>query len=580
LYIELLCLAIRVHDSTFCEIIKIGKKIQASPLLDEQGELISGMMESFRDVTVQKKEEKVCRRERDELEHRVANRTAELVKVNEALRQEIEEWRRVEAELRQAKEETELVYRLLPSPIFTVDTEKRVTSWNNKAEEVTGYRREEIIGRKCDFFALKPCDSGCGLFSKKIAKPILAKECEIRTKDGRIRIISKNADLLRKGSGEVIGGIESFEDVTDRRQVENMLRTEHDKLRSMLAALGQGMHILNRNFEIEYQNQVLIEHFGDRIGQKCYEVYKRREEPCEICRMRDAIQTSKVQRTELLMANDRFYEQSYAPFLDVDGETKVLILLRDITKEKAFQAEIMRAGQLAAIGELAAGVAHEVNNPINGIINYAQILLDGQEEYQKEESGEILARIIREGERISVIVSNLLFFARQGCEEIEQVSIGQVIDEATALVKNQLHNDGIQLEVLIDPELPLVRVNPRQLQQVFINLLSNGRYALNQRYPDRHPEKKILIRSQLVTVDDSFYVRTSVTDYGTGISAEIIEHIFKPFYSMKKPGEGTGLGLSISHGLVMEFDGFLWVESRENEFTTMTVDLPVLTTED
>jgi signal transduction histidine kinase len=288
--------------------------------------------------------------------------------------------------------------------------------------------------------------------------------------------------------------------------------------------------------------------------------------------MREAIQTGEIQRTELLMANGRYYEQSYAPFRDIDGQVKALILLRDISEEKAFQAETMRAGQLAAIGELAAGVAHEINNPINGIINYAQILLD--EQAADGPAGEILGRIIREGERISAIVRNLLSFARQDNEEMEEVAIGPVLDDSLALLKHQLLKDGIQLAVHIADGLPSVRANPQQLQQVFLNLLSNARYALNQRYPGRSDDKKLEIRSSLVRVDKRPYVRTTVTDYGTGIPPESINNIFKPFYSMKKPGEGTGLGLSISHGLVKDSNGFLWVDSQVDRYTTMAVDLP------
>jgi PAS domain S-box-containing protein len=546
-------------------------EIQASPLIDEKGGL-SGIVESFRDVSQQKQTEEVSRRDREEMELRVAKRTIDLVESNEALHREIEERRRAEAELCQAKEDAELVHRLIPSVMFTVDTQQRITSWNNKAEEVTGYSREEILGRKCDFFSLKPCTSGCGLFSKRVAKPIVGKECEIRTRSGQVRVISKNADLLRNAAGKVIGGIESFEDITDRIEVANMLRTERDKLLGMLAALGQGMHILNGDFDIEYQNQVLVEHFGDKIGHKCYQVYKQLNQPCKICRMHKAIHTGRIQRTELLMTNDRYYEQSYAPFRDADGDTKALILLRDITEEKAFQAEALRSGQLASIGELAAGVAHEINNPINGIINYAQVLLDEQE--TNKPAAEILSRIIREGERISGIVSNLLSFARQGGQEIGEVAIARVIDDSVALVKNQLLKDGIQIALIHEQELPPVLANAQQLQQVFLNLLSNARYALNQRYAGRHDNKQIQIRSQVMVLDGSPYVRISVTDYGTGIPSEIVDHIFKPFYSRKKPGEGTGLGLSISHGLVMNFDGFLWVDSKVDEYTTMTVDLP------
>jgi PAS domain S-box-containing protein len=548
-------------------------EIHAAPLVDEQGHPW-GVIETFRDITLQRKAEDNSRRDQEELESRVAIRTRDLVQANEALHREIEVRRQAESQLRQAKDDAELVHRLIPSVMFTVDTQQRITSWNNKAEKVTGYAREEVLGRKCDMFALDPCTSGCGLFSSQVPKPIVGRECEIRTRSGQIRTISKNADLLRNVAGEVIGGIESFEDITDQIEAANMLRTERDKLLSMLAALGQGMHILNGDYDIEYQNQVLVSHFGDKIGDKCYKVYKKLDEPCEICRMHKAINTGRIQRTELLMANGRHYEQSYAPFRDADGKIKALILLRDITEEKAFQAEAIRAGQLASIGELAAGVAHEINNPINGIINYAQILLD--EQGADKPATDILSRIIREGERISGIVRNLLSFARQGGEETGEVQVARVIDDSVALVKNQLAKDGIQIASLVAQKLPPVWANAQQLQQVFLNLLSNARYALNQRYSGRNERKKIEIRGQTVVLDGTPYVRISVTDYGTGIPGEILDHIFKPFYSMKKPGEGTGLGLSISHGLIMNFDGFLWVDSKVNEYTTMTVDLPAL----
>jgi PAS domain S-box-containing protein len=449
--------------------------------------------------------------------------------------------------------------------------ERRITSWNNKAEELTGYTRDEVIGKKCDIFSLQSCYGVCGVYSGEVKKPIVAKECEVRTKNGDIRIISKNADLLRGADGRIIGAVESFEDITGTKQVERQLRTERDKLMAMLSALGQGMHILNKEYGIEYQNEVLRRHFGDKLGHKCYEVYKQRAAPCEICRMHEALDSMEIQRTELLMADGRYYEQSYAPFRDIDRETKALILLRDITEEKAHQAETMRAGQLASIGELAAGVAHEINNPINGIINYAQILLD---ETENSANAEMHQRIIKEGERIAEIVRNLLFFARQRDEEAEVVRVEDVIDDSLALIKHQFQKDGIIMTLEKENNLPEIRVNPQQLQQVFLNLLSNARHALNERYPARDLQKKIEIRSQQVKIRNRKYVRTSFKDWGTGISPEIIGKIFDPFFSSKEPGEGTGLGLSISHGLVKDFNGSLQVESEPGRYTAMTVDLP------
>ncbi|MBA3002460.1 MAG: PAS domain-containing protein [Desulfurivibrio sp.] len=555
-------------------------EVFASPLLGDKDTLL-GVIEILRDVTELNLAAEVLKKSHDDLEHRVEERTLELKKVNDALLLEIDERRWAEDQLLQACEQAELVYSVIPSAIFTVDLERKITSWNKKAENITGYKEAEVLGKPCSIFALDPCTvKGCGVYSEKVKKPILNRICEIRTKDGRVRTISKNADVLRDTHGNVIGGVESFGDITEQQSIDRQLRTERDKFRGILSALDHGMHILNRDYEIEYQNDILRRTFGDKIGEKCYEVYKQRDEPCEVCRMHAAIESNEIQRTEEIMSDHRHYEQSYVPFVDVDGKTKALILLRDVTEEKMYRAETMRAGQLASIGELAAGVAHEINNPINGIINYAQVLLDDSSQGPiKGEAGnkaqrEMLDRIIKEGERIAYIVRNLLFFARQREEEAEVVEVGAIISDSLSLIKHQLQKDGVNIHIDIPEDLPNIRVHPQQLQQVFLNLFSNARYALNQRYPGRDSGKKLEIRCLTVQSQGRTVVRTEITDYGDGIPPELLSQIFEPFFSSKKPGEGTGLGLSISAGLVKDFQGQLRVESELGEHTTLTVDLP------
>ena len=546
-------------------------EILASPLRGDDGSLL-GIIEVLRNVTERHKAAEALKKSHDELEIRVKERTSDILSFNEALQEEIVERRKAEASLSQAIEQATQVYRVIPSAIFTVDRKQCITSWNNKAEKLTGYTPDEVMGKPCSIFSLHPCLDRCGIFSTNVKTPIIGKECIIRTKDGRHRIISKNADLLRDAEGQIIGAVESFEDVTDKKEFENQLRTERDKFHAMLSALDQGLHILNRDYEIVFQNENLRKTFGDRLGDKCHKVYKNREEPCDNCQMRDALESGEIRRGELIMDDGRWYQQSYVPFEDVDNETKVLILLRDITEEKAHQAETLRAGQLASIGELAAGVAHEINNPINGIINYAQIMLDDTTD---EVGCDVLNRIIKEGERIADIVSNLLAFSRQeDGDSTQEVHIEDVIDNSFALLKHQLQKDSIIVELDIPADLPNIRLNPQKLQQVLLNLLSNARYALNRRYPNRDPGKKLHIACSTVDLRGKQYLRTDVTDYGIGIPEDIIGNIFDPFFSSKGPGEGTGLGLSISHGLIKDFKGFLGVNSKEGEFTTMTVDLP------
>ena len=503
-----------------------------------------------------------------------------LREAKEALQEELENRRRNEARLARELAQAELTLRVIPSAALSLDLTGKITNWNNKAERVTGFKREEVLGQSCEVFALAPCAQECGAFADDQGKALAGRVCQIKTKDGKVRSVSKNTDLLKDPDGAVKGAVVTFRDITEQLEVELQLRTERDKFRGILSALDQGMHILNRDYVIEFQNEILRRTFGDKIGEKCYEVYKQRDKPCEVCRMHAAIERNEIQRTEEIMSDRRHYEQSYVPFTDVDGQTKALILLRDVTEEKMYRAETMRAGQLASIGELAAGVAHEINNPINGIINYAQVLLDDSSQVSMEGEGanpvqrEMLGRIIKEGERIAYIVRNLLFFARQREEEAEVVAIEAIIHDSLSLIKHQLQKDGVTISTDIPDPLPPIKVHPQQLQQVFLNLLSNARYALNQRYPGRDPGKKVEIRCRAMQGKGRTVLRTEITDYGTGIPPELLAQIFEPFFSSKKPGEGTGLGLSISAGLVRDFQGDLRVESKLGERTTMIVDLP------
>ncbi|MDD3619715.1 MAG: PAS domain-containing protein [Desulfobulbaceae bacterium] len=559
------CLNVEDETPQYYEII-------SSPIFNEDGKFL-GIVQVFYDITDWKLFEKWLKVAQKGANNLLRERTAKLLESNKSLRREVQERQQTEMALLRATKRSELLYRVIPSAIFTVDLERRITSWNDKAEAVTGYSREDMIGQPCSIFALYPCTAGCRLYSDETVKPIVGCERIIRTKDGPRRIVSVNGDLLYDDDGNVIGAVESFEDVTDIKMSEAQLSSERDKLKSMLSAMGHGMHIISLDFDIEYQNDIALKAFGDIVGNKCYWFYKERRQPCENCLMHQAIQTNAIQHTEIVLANNRQYDISYAPFKDVDGQVKALSLLRDVTEEKKMQAEALRAVQLASVGELAAGVAHEINNPINGIINYAQIIQD--EAADNELLVKFSEKIIREGERVASIVSNLLSFARQQDEESDKIYLNQVIMDAVDLIRHQLSKNCILLELDLPVELPPIFGNHHQLQQVFLNMFSNARFALNQKYAGKDPQKKIIITGQELEEKDRKFVRIIFTDLGTGIPGEIAQKIFEPFFSTKMTGEGTGLGLSISREIIAKHDGSLQVESQEGEYTSMIIDIPV-----
>jgi len=250
----------------------------------------------------------------------------------------------------------------------------------------------------------------------------------------------------------------------------------------------------------------------------------------------------------------------------------ILLVARPLTKDEVRKVDSIRTAQLAAIGEFAAGVAHEVNNPINGIINFAQLLLD--DGVRDGEEAALLEKIVQEGERIAAIIYNLLSFARERVNDQDIVDLNEVVRECISLVEHQLKRDGIQLITRYYESPCLIIGNFSQLQQVVINLISNSRYALNERYQDSVPEKRIEITCEPIVIDDCNYHRLTVRDYGTGIPQGILDKMFEPFFTSKPAGKGSGLGLSISYGIVLNHRGILRVDSMLNQYTDMIVEIP------
>ncbi|RJQ66325.1 MAG: HAMP domain-containing protein [Desulfobacteraceae bacterium] len=259
---------------------------------------------------------------------------------------------------------------------------------------------------------------------------------------------------------------------------------------------------------------------------------------------------------------------------DQEDSQDIVCVAQDVT----MQAEAMRAGHLASLGEMAAGVAHEINNPINSIINFAQIMLDDAAAGQPA-TPEMLTRIIKEGDRVAGIVSSLLSFAREGEKVKKPVRVSEVLDETLALVEAQLRKDGMDLHVEIPAALPLITAHFQQIQQVFLNIINNARYALNKRFPSADPGKSLRIGAKEVWIEEIHFLETFFLDQGTGIPAEVIDKVINPFFSTKPTGRGTGLGLAISHGIVTDHQGKLIIESKEGHYTRVRVLLPIEATQ-
>ncbi|APG28625.1 hypothetical protein A7E78_12685 [Syntrophotalea acetylenivorans] len=279
----------------------------------------------------------------------------------------------------------------------------------------------------------------------------------------------------------------------ENREISREFRALLDNIPDSLTLLDSSMQVVWSNLStaklLNCNPDELANHHCEKLWTDC----SARGDDCPV---RKSFISCQVEKAVIKANDDRTWGVRAIPISNRHGQVvSVIKMASDITRQIQLREEASRAGQLASLGELAAGVAHEINNPINGIINYAQILADQFSE--DAENQEIVQEIIDEGERIANIAKNLLDFAKARPEFKKPVSAEDILAASLALTKSQLNRDGIKLIIDMNPGLPPVLAHLQQVQQVILNLISNARYALNQKYSAADPEKIFHIESEL-----------------------------------------------------------------------------------
>jgi C4-dicarboxylate-specific signal transduction histidine kinase len=292
----------------------------------------------------------------------------------------------------------------------------------------------------------------------------------------------------------------------------------------------------------------------------------------------------------------RYYEVNIYPIWEKDGKIQKFIhISRDITQHKKEEAEIthrleqmvedrtrqvketheklLHQDKMSSLGKLSASVVHEINNPIAGILNLILLMQRIAEEEtigqsQIDQFKQYLRLMETETRRTSRIVSNLLAFARQSKMEPKRVSLNRLIEQTLFLNSNLLKIDGVKVENKLDPDIPDLLGSEDQLQQVFMNLVSNATEAM-----ETTGGGVLSIEASHVLSEDSLQI--NLKDTGPGIPQENIPKLFEPFFTTKKKGKGVGLGLSVAYGIIQEHGGSIYVKSELGEGTTFQVTLPL-----
>jgi signal transduction histidine kinase/CheY-like chemotaxis protein len=292
--------------------------------------------------------------------------------------------------------------------------------------------------------------------------------------------------------------------------------------------------------------------------------------------------TLDLQRGRLLQSDDRALLTTFAAQAAVAIRNARLFAENARLYEEArhrlhelqeTQVQLVQAAKLSAVGQLVSGVAHELNNPLSVVIGYGQLLLSRG---VPENARRPIELIIAQGARMAKIVQSLLLFSRQRKPEHRSADLREVINQILRLRESQLALSSIRVELDLGADVPAVRGDMHQLQQLFLNLILNAEQAiLGSGVGGRRTGDCIRIATSVRRDDDTTWAITQVTDNGPGIKADVLPRIFEPFFTTKRIGDGSGLGLSVSHGIVEEHRGRLSVESTPGR-TVFTVALPVM----
>jgi PAS domain S-box-containing protein len=271
-----------------------------------------------------------------------------------------------------------------------------------------------------------------------------------------------------------------------------------------------------------------------------------------------------------------WYQIRFAPIVSGGRVVKIINIGTDISARRRaeqgraqLEAQLRQQQRLESVGTLASGVAHEINNPVQGIMNYAELISAKPDD--ADQVREFAGEIVNESQRVATIVRNLLAFSRQEREQApELVDVPHVIETTLALIRTILRKDQIELELELADDLPQIRCRPQQIHQILMNLVTNARDAANE----AGGRKLVRLRATALQRDGRAWVRISVQDTGAGIPDSIRRRIFDPFFTTKRHDKGTGLGLAVSHGIAVDHGGKIEVESEVGVGSIFHLELP------
>ena len=460
------------------------------------------------------------------------------------------------------------LFDLVPCIITVQDKNYKLVGYNHEFAQ----KFKPKLGDYC-YFAYKGRDTQCAICPVRLTfqdgQPHFSEERGV-DKDGNPTFWIVKTSPVKNSYGEVIAAIEMSLDVTNIKILEEELEKSEEKYHAIFNNIPNPVFVMDsETLEIFDCNKSVEFVYGyscdEIIGQSFLFIFMANEKEKY---------SKKIKTTSIISQAKHMNKSGHTLFVNIrispsnyQGKKVLLVTTSDITKLLETEQQLIQASKMATLGEMATGIAHEINQPLTVIktaSNFFMNKINKKETVTDKIFLTMSSEIDIQVDRASKIINHMRQFGRKTDIKLVQVHVNKILKKAADILGKQLQVMGIDLVWQLEEKLPFILADPGRLEQVFINLLINARDSIEEKWQSRmHIKEGKTIT--LKTCLNNKKIVVKISDTGAGIPEEYVDRVFEPFFTTKKVGQGTGLGLSISYGIIKECNGDIKVESNKNQ---------------
>lgn len=492
--------------------------------------------------------------------------------------------RKLERHLKDSEEKLRNLFERVRHGVFISSKDGKFVNCNHSFLKMLGYSiKEEFLPIETRLVYVNPEDRRT--FRETIERDGFVKdmEVELNKKDGERITALLTGHPIKNEKGEIVGYEGICLDISERKRIENELREANEFFMNLIESSVDGIIAADMKGNIFIFNrgaEILTGHRAEEVIRKIHitmiypqgvakEVMRKLRSPDhggvgKLAPLQLNVLSKAGEEIPIHLSAALIYDGAGKEVASVGIFTDLRLRLKMEKKLEETYLQLVSSEKMASLGKLAAGIAHEINNPLGGILIYASLMMEDLPEGDPKRQD--LARIVQETTRCKDIVKSLLEFARQTEPKMEPTDVNRAVTDGLFFLENQALFHNIRIVKRLDPSLPLARGNAGQLKQVFMNITVNAAEAM-------HGGGTLAIATH--AEPEGKWVLVEFSDTGVGIPDENLTRIFDPFFTTKDIGKGTGLGLSTSYGIIESHGGRINVKSRVGEGTTFIIELPI-----